>query len=76
MAYRIFCDTESAWAEGEAGPPTTCYNDAGHNVRLDSVQCDHIEYEVTGSRAGNAALASLLTVLVDAGLIVDSTTET
>jgi hypothetical protein len=29
---------------------------------------------VTGSRGGNAALASLLTALMDLGLIVDNTT--
>ncbi len=34
----------------------------------------HVKPAVTGSRGGNAALASLITALADLGLITDSTT--
>jgi hypothetical protein len=38
--YRIYCNTEAGWSEGilETGEPTTCFNNAAHEVNPNSVQ--------------------------------------
>jgi len=36
--YRIYCETEQVYVVGQSDePPTECYNDPAHVVRLDSV---------------------------------------
>jgi hypothetical protein len=47
---------------------------AAGNLAVSLGTCTNAPQTITGSRGGNAALASLLTGLVNLGLIVDSTT--
>lgn len=57
----------------EAGGATSGGNTKPSEAALGKVKVGGAKLVITGSRGGNAALASLLTKLAEAGLITDST---
>jgi hypothetical protein len=61
-SWRIYCNTESDWSAGESdtslGPPTTCYNNAEHEINPDSVQEESVTYIYPSDNPTHGSLVS------------------